>query len=70
MTDPRASSNVIAFPQPCRQPAPRAHGPFGPVRKGGLAGAIALRLSQTGQVRFAGTTKRPDLPDGSVSPLY
>ena len=70
MANSHASSNVIAFPQPCRERTAHAGGLQGPVRPGGFVGTIASRLSEAGQVRFGGTAQRPTLPDGSVSPLY
>jgi len=69
MTTGPASSNVIAFPEQARFRAPAAR-TVGPVRQGGLRGALAGRLARLSSLRNAGLPQRPAVADGSVSPLY
>ncbi|QBK31916.1 hypothetical protein [Roseitalea porphyridii] len=69
MTVPSASSSVIAFPQPTRQrhvPPAAAR----PSRQGPLRGAVTRGLAGLRTLGSAGVPQRPDLADGSVSPLY
>ncbi|MBO6640113.1 MAG: hypothetical protein JJ920_19620 [Roseitalea sp.] len=69
MTAGPASSNVITFPGQARFRAPAAR-TAGPIRQGGLRGALTGRLARLSSLRDAGLPQRPDMPDGSVSPLY
>ncbi|MBO6554448.1 MAG: hypothetical protein JJ926_14295 [Roseitalea sp.] len=69
MATGHASSNVITFPGQSRFRAPAAR-TAGPVRQGGLRGALAGRLARLSSLRDAGLPQRPDVPNGSVSPLY
>jgi len=69
MTVPSASSSVIAFPQPTRQrhATPAAARPS---RQGPLRGAVTWGMTGLRTLGSAGVPQRPDLADGSVSPLY